>query len=94
MRQIGHGVADAATIPAGCGEMGERMRVEDRSKTRLAPVAPWSPSLRMMVGFLPANGFPLPLWSGRSYLQIYRDADRPIRGGKHPTSLGRPVSQC
>ena len=70
------------------------MRGRDWSRTPLGPPGQWSASLRMMVSFLLANRFPLLLWWGPKYIQIYNDAYRPILGTKHPLALGQPVSAC
>jgi PAS domain S-box-containing protein len=89
---------DGAAAPAAClaggGEMGALMRALDWSKTPLGPVEAWTPALRMMVRFLLANRFPLLLWWGPEYIQLYNDAYRPIPGTKHPKSLGQPASAC
>ncbi len=82
------------TGPPGASEMGMLIRAVDWAKTPLGPVETWSPSLRVMTSFLIANRFPLLLWWGPQYIQIYNDAYRPILGAKHPTFLGRPVSEC
>jgi signal transduction histidine kinase len=79
---------------AGGGEMGALIRATDWSKTPLGPLEQWSQSLRMMVGFLLVNRFPLLLWWGPEYVSIYNDAYRPILGAKHPQALGQPVSEC
>lgn len=77
------------------GEMGELIQATDWAKTPLGPIDSWSPSLRMMVRFLLANRFPLLLWWGPQFIQIYNDAYRPVLGTKHPDpGLGRPVSEC
>src|SRR5438874_10403820 len=76
------------------GEMGALMRSLDWSRTVIGPVESWSPALRMMVKFLLANRFPLLLWWGRSFCQLYNDAYRPVLGTKHPQSMGQPASQC
>src|SRR5258707_2163021 len=77
---------------AGDGEMGERISAFDWSRTAIGPIESWSPSLQMMVKFLLANRFPLLLWWGPRFIQIYNDAYRPILGAKHPSpGLGRPV---
>jgi signal transduction histidine kinase len=76
-------------------EMGERIRTFDWSATPLGPRSSWSPSLRMMIRFLLANRFPLLLWWGSEFIQIYNDPYRPVLGAKHPVpGLGRPVSEC
>jgi len=81
-------------VPIGGGEMGERIRVFDWSKTPLGAAENWSSALRMMVNLLLANRFPLLLWWGPQYISIYNDAYRPVLGTKHPWALGRPVSEC
>src|SRR5581483_11153774 len=53
-----------------------------------------SPALRMMARFLLANRFPLLLWWGPQFCQLYNDAYRPILGKKHPQFTGRPVNEC
>ena len=85
--------ATAAFLQGG-GEMGERIRAFDWSKTPLGPAGTWSPALRMMTSFLLANRFPLLLWWGPQYISIYNDAYRPVLGAKHPWALGQPVSGC
>jgi PAS domain S-box-containing protein len=72
------------------GEMGERIRSFDWSKTPLGPVESWSPALRMMTQFLLANRFPQLLWWGPRFCCIYNDAYIPVLGDKHPWALGRP----
>lgn len=76
------------------GEMGGLIRALDWSKTPLGPRESWPLTLRMMVGFLLANRFPLMLWWGPEYVCIYNDAYRPILGRKHPWALGLPVREC
>jgi signal transduction histidine kinase len=85
---------DPSVWLAGGGEMGERIRAFDWSKTQLGPTETWSPALRMMTRFLLANRFPLLLWWGPHYVSIYNDAYRPVLGTKHPRALGQPVSEC
>src|SRR5262245_30802754 len=89
---IGRGTAH--DVLAGGGEMGAVMRSIDWSSTPLGSVDGWSPTLRMMVSFLLANRFPLLLWWGSEYLQLYNDAYRPVLGTKHPRSMGQPASEC
>jgi signal transduction histidine kinase len=77
------------------GEMGALVRATDWAKTPLGPVSSWSPVLRTMVGFLLRNRFPLLLWWGHEFVQIYNDAYTPILGVKHPhRALGKPVAEC
>ncbi len=75
--------------------MGVRVRAFDWSRTPLGPIEGWSSALRTTVSILTANRFPLLLWWGPQYIQIYNDAYSPILGAKHPDrALGQPVSEC
>jgi signal transduction histidine kinase len=89
--------ADAPAIPdlfAGDGDMAALMRSIDWSATPLGPVEQWPQNLRMMVRLLLANRFPLLLWWGPDYIQLYNDAYRPVLGTKHPASMGQSVREC
>src|SRR5690242_235392 len=68
----------------GDSEMAALMRAFDWSATPLGPVESWSPALRMIVPFLLANRFPMLLWWGSRYIQLYNDYYSPILGEKHP----------
>lgn len=85
---------DVDQVFAGGGEMGALMSALDWSKTLLGPVSTWSQALRTTVGLLLRNPFPLLLWWGPKFVQIYNDAYRPIPGAKHPVSIGQPASEC
>src|SRR3984893_6799550 len=74
--------------------MGALIRSMDWSKTPIGDVETWSPALRMMVRLLLANRFPLLLWWGPRYCQLYNDAYRPVLGDKHPASMGQSASEC
>jgi signal transduction histidine kinase len=76
------------------GEMGALMRSIDWARTPLGPVSGWSHALRTMVGLLLRNRFPMLLWWGPQFVQLYNDAYRPIPGAKHPTSMGQPAADC
>src|SRR5262249_50256499 len=76
------------------GEMSNIFNDKDWSQTLLGPVSSWSPTLKMMVRLLLANRFPLLLWWGPQFCQLYNDAYQPILGTKHPKSLGQPGSEC
>jgi signal transduction histidine kinase len=74
--------------------MARLMRAFDWSQTPLGPVETWSPALRMMVRILLVNRFPMLLWWGPHYVQLYNDAYQPIPGTKHPKSMGQRASEC
>ena len=76
------------------GEMAERIRKFDWSRTPLGPATDWSSALRTTVGLMLANRFPMLLWWGPDYISIYNDAYIPILGRKHPHALGLPVREC
>ena len=78
----------------GGGEMAERIRSFDWSKSPLGPSDAWSPALRTTVGLMMANRFPMLLWWGSDYISLYNDAYIPVLGLKHPTALGLPVREC
>jgi signal transduction histidine kinase len=82
-------------IDFGEGEMAERIRAFDWSKTPLGPVSAWSPALRTALRIMLANRFPHVLWWGPKYIQFYNDPYIPIPGTKHPdVAFGRPASEC
>jgi signal transduction histidine kinase len=81
-------------IPDG-SEAARIIREIDWAATPLGDPAGWSASLRMMVRFLLANRFPLLLWWGPDYIQIYNDHYAPILGSKHPAqAMGKPFREC
>jgi hypothetical protein len=47
-----------------------------------------------MTRFMLVNRFPMLLWWGPQFCQLYNDAYRPILGAKHPQFLGRPTEEC
>lgn len=73
------------------GEMAQRVRELDWSKTALGPVDSWSAGLSLSVTMMLASGFPMAIRWGPELVFLYNDAYRPILGNKHPTALGRPL---
>lgn len=74
---------------AGGGEMGERIRAFDWTRTPLGPASAWSQSLKTAVGILLNSGYPMYVSWGSDFIQIYNDAYLPILGTtKHPAALG------
>src|SRR3954463_7826386 len=76
------------------GDMGALMRSIDWSKTPLGPLESWSQALRTTVGLLLRNHFPMLLWWGPQFVQIYNDTYRPIPGAKHPKAMGQTGAEC
>jgi len=81
-------------FPSGGGEMGELIRSMDWSRTPIGPAEVWSPALRMVVNLMMANRFPMVLWWGPQFVQLYNDPYRPIPGDKHPRSMGQLAREC
>ena len=78
---------------SGGGEMGERIRGFDWSKTSLGAVESWPQSLRSAVSILLPSKAQIVLFWGRELITIYNDAYRPVLGGKHPRALGLPAHE-
>jgi signal transduction histidine kinase len=83
----------APAFLAGGGEMGQRIRAFDWSKTALGPVETWPQSLRSAVSILLPSKAQIVLFWGRDLVTIYNDAYRPVLGAKHPGVLGMPARQ-
>src|SRR6188768_276985 len=82
------------TFLAGGGEMGERMRALDWSKTPLCDPHTWPQSLRSTVSMLLPSKAQIILFWGPEFIVLYNDAYRPVFGAKHPDALGRPGRQA
>lgn len=75
---------------AGPGEMADLIRAKDWSQTSIGNPVTWPPSLRISVGIMLHNKFPMCLFWGPDLVHLYNDAYRLFLGenGKHPTILG------
>lgn len=82
-------------IFAGGGEMAQLMRGFDWTSTPLGRPETWPPTLQTMTRMMLANSFPMLLWWGPDFIQLYNDAYIPILGSKHPhAALGKPFREC
>ena len=79
----------ATTLPAGGGEMSERIRAMDWSNSPLGPIQAWPQSLRTAVEIMLSSRYAMFVWWGRHLTNLYNDAYRPFLGEKHPQSLGQ-----
>src|SRR5579864_7947827 len=79
---------------AGGGQMGERMRSMDWSRTPLGPLSQWPQSLKTSVSICLASRFPIVLYWGPECVVLYNDAYRTILGSKHPWALGQRCRDC
>jgi PAS domain S-box-containing protein len=69
---------------SGGGEMGERIRNFDWSKTSLGDPKHWQNSLKTCVRILLTSPQPMFVWWGKEYINIYNNAYQFILGEKHP----------
>ncbi|GCE30321.1 two-component hybrid sensor and regulator [Dictyobacter alpinus] len=77
---------------AGGGDMGERIRSFDWSKTSLGPVEFWPQSLRTIIRVMLTSRQPIWIGWGSELITLYNDPYKAIMGGKHPRALGQPTS--
>ncbi len=76
---------------SGGGELGERMRAFDWSKTPLGAAGSWPQSLKTTVRIMLTSRQPMFVWWGDQLINLYNDAYKAIVGGKHPGALGQPA---
>jgi len=69
---------------SGGGEMGERIRNFDWSKTSLGDPKHWQNSLKTCVRIILTSPQPMFVWWGKEYINIYNNAYQFILGEKHP----------
>lgn len=82
---------NAAEVFSGDSELARLARGLDWSATPLGPPEGWSASLRGAVRLILGSRYPMFVWWGPSFIQIYNDAYAPILGQRHPQALGRPA---
>src|SRR5204862_853784 len=78
---------------SGGGEMGERIRAFDWSKTPLGLPARWPQSLKTSVRIMLASRQPIWIGWGPELIYLYNDPYKAIIGGRHPRALGKPTTQ-
>ena len=99
-RQNGNHAGETSSSPGqlliGGGEMGERIRSFDWTKTTLGPIEGWPESLKTAVRICIGSRNPIVIWWGRStLLQFYNDAYISFLGSKkHPAFLGQSGQAC
>ncbi len=77
------------------GEMADRTRAFDWSKSHLGPMERWPEALVVTVNNLLATKHPMFLWWGPELIQFYNDAyRRSIGSDKHPSALGQRGEEC
>src|SRR5262249_13251113 len=73
----------------GGGEMGERIRACNWSRTPLGAPDTWPQSLRSTLSMLLPSKAQIILFWGDEFVVFYNDAYRPVFGAKHPHALGQ-----
>lgn len=76
---------------AGGGEMGERRRAFDWSRTPAGPADTWPQCLKTAVSVMLGCEYPMLIWWGPELIHLYNDAYVPVLGQRHPEALGRPA---
>ncbi|KAB1911203.1 SpoIIE family protein phosphatase [Micromonospora sp. AMSO31t] len=82
----------SAAFAAG-GEMGERLRGFNWSRSPLGAPHRWPPALSHAVSTMLSSRAQIVLFWGPDHLAFYNDAYRPTIGDKHPTVLGQSARQ-
>jgi signal transduction histidine kinase/CheY-like chemotaxis protein len=78
---------------AGGGEMGALMRAHDWARSGLGELGSWSQALRSALSTcLNAQAVSAIYW-GPEFRLFYNDAYRPFLGERHPSAVGRPMSE-
>ncbi len=85
---------DPLAFLSGGGEMGERTRAFDWSRTPIGPIQDWPQSLRTVVRVMLDSRYAMWLGWGPDFRFFYNDAyARMSLGPKHPWALGRPAHE-
>jgi PAS domain S-box-containing protein len=82
---------EALSFLSGGGEMGERIRTRDWSKSPLGPPERWPRPLKLVVALLLNSKFPMCIAWGTELSMLYNDPYADILGAKHPAALAAPV---
>ncbi|HEV2453002.1 MAG TPA: ATP-binding protein, partial [Verrucomicrobiae bacterium] len=85
--------ASPSRIFPGGGEMGERIRNFDWSRTPLGPIEQWPASLVTSVRIMLASRQPIWIGWGPEFVYLYNDPYQAIIGGRHPSALGKPTRE-
>ena len=78
----------------GDSEMASLMRDLDWDATPLGDVSTWPEALCTAVDICLGSRYPIVLFWGSEYTQLYNDAYRPILGTKHPHFIGKSTREC
>jgi len=85
---------DPLAILPGGGEMGERTRAFDWSKTPVGPLATWPQSLKTALRIMLGSRYAMWVGWGPDFTFFYNDAYAAMTlGPKHPWALGRSAAE-
>ena len=87
----GDGAAPETWVTGG-GEMGERIRAFDWSKTPLGPLERWPQSLKTAIRIMLTSRQAFWIGWGPELTYFYNDPYKAIIGGKHPWAFGQPTA--
>ena len=76
----------------GGGELGERIRAYDWTRTPLGPPEHWPVGLKTAVRIMLTSRQAMWIGWGPELTYLYNDPYKAIIGGKHPVALGEPTS--
>ncbi len=76
---------------SGGGEMGERIRAHDWTRSPLGSPDSWAPVLQALVSILLGSNQAMHIAWGFELTLLYNDAYAKILGAKHPLALGSPL---
>jgi signal transduction histidine kinase/DNA-binding response OmpR family regulator len=88
-----HGAREAWGFLRGGGELGERIRQYDWSRTSLGPPDQWPQSLKTTLQIMLTSRQPIWVGWGPELTYFYNDPYKSIIGSKHPHALGRPTRE-
>ena len=84
-------MTSAPELFAGPGEMRQRIRDFDWSRTALGPIDTWPRALCTIVDVALGSAFPQVVLWGPEFIQLYNDAYAEIIGERHPQVLGESM---
>lgn len=92
-KSAGNITGNIAEMLTGGGEMSERIRRFDWTKTTLGAIENWQQSLITAVNLILNSRFSMFVWWGEELTYIYNDAYLPTLGIRHPAALGKSARE-
>jgi len=78
---------------SAAGDMADRVRKFDWTKTSLGKSDSWSQSLKVALSICLNSNFPIAIYWSKELILFYNDAWSSIPGEKHPWALGQPAKK-